>query len=305
MRWIAKAALQRGIGVLPRADSINYWFQARVTRGLPRDDSSFRLHVDTTLDHLQLFKRHTGRDPVTSHFYEFGTGWDLITPLLFAMLGVQRQTLVDIRPNLRFELVADSAGRLERLRPEIESTTGAKLRALPSVDDRRQLQALGIEYLAPCDARRTGLPSDSVDFISSTFTLEHIPAEDIAAILTESGRLLRPGGVMSSAIDLQDHYSYFDSSITPYNFLKFNDRTWRLVNSPMHYQNRLRLSEYERLFRDAGLVPKERTPIGPTPAELATVDSLELAPRFQFWPDREDLAVRGVTLVTAAATPDQ
>jgi ubiquinone/menaquinone biosynthesis C-methylase UbiE len=65
---------------------------------------------------------------------------------------------------------------------------------------------VGIRHLAPCDARSTGIPAESVGVVSNTFTLEHIPERDIAAILAESGRLLR-AGIVTCAIDMKDHYS--------------------------------------------------------------------------------------------------
>ena len=73
------------------------------------------------------------------------------------------------------------------------------------------------------DARASGLHAGCVDIITSTNTLEHIPPGEIAAILRECARLLREGGLMSSSIDLQDHYHWFDKNISVYNFLRFSD----------------------------------------------------------------------------------
>ena len=179
--------------------------------------------------------------------YEFGAGWDLVGPLTLALSGVGRQIVVDIRENLRLELVNDTLRRLPALLDETH-------RSFEPIASRGELERrLGIRYLAPCDARDTGLPASSVDMISSTFTLEHISAPDIAAILRESARLLRPGGLVSCAIDMKDHYSYFDDGLGPYHFLGVPERTWRFVNPDLHYQNRLRLPDYRRLFADAGL----------------------------------------------------
>ena len=62
-----------------------------------------------------------------------------------------------------------------------------------------------------CVEMMRSLPAASVDFVSSTNTLEHIPATDIGPILAECRRLLRPDGVVSCRIDMRDHYSYFDA----------------------------------------------------------------------------------------------
>jgi SAM-dependent methyltransferase len=138
---------------------------------------------------------------------------------------------------------------------ELETKTGRTPRA-PDPTPLRTLHDLehhfGIRYLAPRDARATGLPSSSVDFASSAATLEHIPAIDLVPLLAECRRLLRPDGAMSSRIDLRDHYAHFDPTISPYNFLRFGMRTWRILNPPLHHQNRLRRPDYLEAFATAG-----------------------------------------------------
>ena len=42
MRWVAKAAVQRGLGVLPQGERLNYVFQRHVLRSLPASESVFR-----------------------------------------------------------------------------------------------------------------------------------------------------------------------------------------------------------------------------------------------------------------------
>lgn len=82
--------------------------------------------------------------------------------------------------------------------------------------------------------------------------MEHIPEKDLENILIESKRLLKKEGLVSFRIDYQDHYSYFDKSISAYNFLKYSERTWRLFNPSSHYQNRLRHRDYCDLLTKTG-----------------------------------------------------
>lgn len=295
MRWIAKALLQRGIGVMPRGDAVNYWFQTNVSRNLPRSDDVFGLHVDEALRHAAALREFGSRPIEAAHLYEFGAGWDLIGPLTYWVLGAERQTLVDIRSNLRFPLINQTLNRLfERSKPGgvlsggrlAEGQAPRPVQTLADLEER-----FGIRYLAPRDARSSGLPSDSVDFVSSTFTMEHIPRADNQAILCESRRLLKPDGVVSCAIDMKDHYSYFDPKLGPYNFLKFSDRRWKLVNPPLHYQNRMRNSEYRRIFEEAGLEAISERLEGPDQADLAMLGELSIAPRFRRF-SKGDLGVR-------------
>jgi SAM-dependent methyltransferase len=237
--------------------------------------------------------------PAEATFYEFGAGWDLAIPLAYGLLGVGRQVLVDIRPSARVELVNDSLASFERLGRELEGIAGSELR--PPGGPISRLEELeerfGIRYLAPCDARGTGLPAESIDFVSSTDTCEHIPGTELAEIFRECHRLLRPGGAFSCRIDLQDHYAYFDRSLSKYNFLRYSDRAWSLVNSPLHHQNRLRSPEYLQLVRDAGFELVAERPSGPSEAGLKELESLPLAPRFRRFPPEE----LGVTVLSFVA----
>ena len=283
MRWVAKAAVQRGLGLVPQAERLNYLFQRHVTRGLPAGESVFERKFARAEQHLAAYEEHGPGTPIgEAVFYEFGVGWDLAIPLSYAKLGIGRQVLVDIRPSARVELVNDSLARLE-LEP---------VQSLAELEER-----FGIEYLAPCDARGTGLPGESVDFVSSTDVCEHVPENDLAAIFRECFRLLRPGGAFSCRIDLQDHYSYFDRSISRYNFLRFSDRAWRLVNSPIHFQNRLRAPDYLWLVRDAGFELVVERPSGPDEDGLQQLEALRLAEPFRNGYTPQELGVTVLSFI--------
>jgi hypothetical protein len=113
------------------------------------------------------------------------------------------------------------------------------------------LAAHGIKYLAPADARATGLANDSISYLVSTSTLEHIPPDDILAIFSECRRILATGSIMSLAIDYRDHWWYADPSIDVFNFRRYSERTWRFLNPPTHWQNRLRHPDYLALLEQS------------------------------------------------------
>jgi SAM-dependent methyltransferase len=305
MRWVAKAALQRGLSSLPGGDRLNYALQRTVTRQFPRSDESFLLHAGETRNHFEAYlTHHPAPAPATARFYEFGAGWELITPFLFYMLGVNDQTLVDIQSGLRLRETNHTIAQCVELKAELERRWGRELRAIDGgeVESIAALEdRFGIRYLAPHDARDTEFAPGSFDFASNTFTMEHIPADDLAAILRETRRILREDGVLSSAVDMQDHYSYFDSSISAFNFLKFRPRAWALVNSSLHFQNRLRARDYRELHEAAGFRIVAAEQDGPREADVATVRGLDLAPEFRGAYTDEDLAVRAITLISVPA----
>lgn len=301
-RWLAKAALQKGMSALPASERVNYLFQRHVSRSLPASEAALRRKFDRAAAHLRAYEEHGPGKPLSEAvLYEFGAGWDLAVPLSYWALGVERQLLVDIHANLRLELVNSALERLRTLAPELGAAAGRELRVPDRMSSTAELEPrFGIAYVAPRDARATGFDAKSVDLVTSTNTLEHIPARDIPPILRECRRLLRPDGVFSSRIDLADHYSYFDRGLSPWNFLRYDDARWRWLNSDLLYQNRLRRPDYLGAFAEAGLGIVDEVASRPDDAGLAELARLELADRFRGYA-LDDLAVTALVLVARPA----
>ena len=93
-----------------------------------------------------------------------------------------------------------------------------------------------------------------------------------------------------------DHYSYFDESLPRHHFLKHSDAVWRLANPPLHYQNRLRASDYLALFEESGLEIVERELQPAKPEEREQVKAMKVAERFRGY-GFDDLTMRGATVV--------
>ncbi|MGH7842296.1 MAG: methyltransferase domain-containing protein [Candidatus Binataceae bacterium] len=236
MDWRLKVALHWLISSMPFNHKVQFAFQW-LNGSLPVSDQTLEEIIADARRHAQTLG--TSRDGV---LFEFGAGWDLAQPLVMWALGYQRQVLVDIRRLARASLVTDIALRLQQ-------------RGLASIAPSHRLENLrahGIRYIAPADARATDLPDASISYIVSTNTLEHIPAGDIAAIFSECRRILAAGGVMSLIIDYQDHWSYADPSLQRFNFRRYSERTWRFLNPPTHWQNRLQHSDYVALLEQGG-----------------------------------------------------
>ncbi len=302
MRWIAKAALQKALSGIPGGERINYLFQRHLTHGLPRGRAEIAEKFRCAAQYLGLARRFGDWGGGSPRAYEFGCGWELAVAQALYLLGVERQVVVDLRPLLNWELVADAWGKLAAMAGDLAADGVALPRALtgPPPASRGELRArLGIEYLAPLDARATGLPAGSFELIHSTEVLEHVPAEALEPILRECRRLLAPGGVLAMLVDLQDHYSYFDKNIGPYHFLGLNPGAWRLLNSGLHYQNRLRLPDYLAAARAAGLRVVHQKVTGPDPADRRQLVGMRLAAEFRrYTPD--DLGARWLVLVCRA-----
>ncbi len=295
MRWLLKAISQKTLSAMPNSEKFNYFFQHNVVKSLPGSDEVFLRKFSTVLKHWALFLKHTSLDePAKGVFYEFGAGQDFETPLSYCAFGIKKQIIIDICPKMRIDLVNGTIGRFLKNKEKLQQIAGRTL----YIDNFRMLQKkedlltyFGINYIAPCDARNTQFSANSFDFISSTAVFEHVPSLDIPQILKESRRILRPGGIMSCIIDMRDHYSYFDKSISVYNFLKFPDRIWNFVNSSLHYQNRLRYPDYIGPIEAASFTILEQEIVRPSSDETERLKSIKLAMKFKKY-SFEDLGIK-------------
>jgi len=296
LNWRLKALAQTLFSVVPRGQSLNYLMQRHVTRSVPSRPEVISADITGFGEYLTDFARLTSTDLQTAVFYEFGAGIDLVGPLVMYCLGVNRQIVVDIRRLARPWLIKTAMQTICDLRPK----DARRLPSPPSVDSADFFASLreryGIDYLAPADARATSLADNCIDCVTSTRTLEHIPPADIKKILVECRRLTRATGLIISRIDYQDHYSYVDPSLTVYNFLHFSDPQWRIWNPALQYQNRLRHSDYQRLFEASGwqVIEERRRPV--TREDLAALESVAVHKRFSHY-DPEDLATRGAVFI--------
>ncbi len=304
MHWQIKAALMDLFSVCPGGDRLRYWVQRNITKSLPRNERDFREKLGHAKSHLEALSGYANKAVSESQFYEFGTGWDLAIPFCLYALGVKSQILADISELARVELIDNTVEKLNRLNGEV-SATHRDARPIPEKERGAWIPFLerqyGIRYVAPCDARSTGLQAESVDCITSTDTLEHIPEVDIRLILRECRRILRKDGVLSFVIDYQDHYWYCDRRITPYNFLRYSADSWRWLNPPFHFQNRLRHKDYIRLAEEQGFVVVEDKHNPVLAEDLADLEKVDVAPPFKERYLPEELAIRRAHLVLRRA----
>ena len=305
VNWKAKAFFGWVLSALPGGSTLYYLAQRHLLRSLPMPEQDFRIRVEAACWHLGNYQQH-GRQPLgDATFLEFGTGWDLVIPMVLASAGVGHQVLLDRERLARVELVDSSLARLHAIVPaDIRCTVGTlpDLARLPDSGPRPGtlapfLAGLGIEYRAPADARATGLPDTVCDAVTNTATLEHIPEAAIAQIMPEMFRVLRPGGLLSCEIDLSDHFSHSDPSISPWHFLRYSERTWRWLNSDLLYQNRLRASAHIALIQAAGfeIIQLERG--FPSGVDVEQMAMPPVHPTDVRYTDRRDLLASSIRLV--------
>jgi SAM-dependent methyltransferase len=261
-KWVLKAVVQKTISYLPGGQSINYLFQKYVTKGIYLTDEYFFDRLGHAKTHIESYTTLCTK-PLNDTL-EIGTGWYPVVPISLFLSGAGNINTIDITELLtkksfsiaikRF-LEDESRGALApylKIVPEC-------LAALKKVDAdyetmsfEQVLSALHITYLLK-DARNSGLADKSMDLVSSNNTFEHIYPEILEGILKEFKRLVKPGGVMSHAIDMSDHFAHFDKTINHFNFLKYSDAEWKMIDNSIQPQNRLRVSDFRAMYKKLGI----------------------------------------------------
>lgn len=297
--WLIKSAVQRTISLLPASQAWNSLFQTYVTRSLDLSPSRFEARLDYCRIHLENFFESQAGDPRDFTAVEVGTGWYPVVPVGFFLCGAGRIDTFDIDPLLRADrlkkmldrfLEYDQSGALRKFLPRLLPERMDRLRGIAG----QAANLSPVELLAKFNvhphvrgAQDTGLKDGTIDLFVSTGVLEYIPYEVLRSILGEFRRLGTARATQCHYLNLVDQYSYFDSSITAFNFLQFSSKRWKYLNSPLTWQNRMRISDFRKLFIEAGFqITKEANTSG-SPEDLRKI---RLAPEFQNH-KQEDLLV--------------
>ena len=106
--WLIKAAVQRGISVLPRSHKWNELFQRYVTRSTELTPNRFEERLDFCRSYFEHF---AGLRPERARNFtalEVGTGWYPVVPVGLYLCGAAEIWTYDVTPLL-------NAGRVRRM----------------------------------------------------------------------------------------------------------------------------------------------------------------------------------------------
>jgi len=267
MDWRLKALAFRVLD-LPGGAHAHYFLQRRVTKNWPRRESTLNALGAIAKRVLDDYGRHVGGIPAS--VLEIGAGRDLAVPLAMRRLGVRKVIASDVTRLAKLDLVQHAA---DRLADKIQ---------LCSWND---LEGFGISYRAP---HRVRVFDEKVDCSCSNEVLEHVPLYQLTDLLAALRAVTK--GITTHSIDYSDHYARSDRNVSRLNFLKYSDVEWRPYNSGSQYVNRLRHSDYLRLFRQAGFkILEESSSAGDPPPDV--LDGL--APQFRQYDPSDLFAVKG------------
>ncbi len=184
----------------------------------------------------------------------------MFAPIGFSLNGAKKYITVDINRYVHPELVKNTIEVYKRnvrcdngiqSNAKLERCLGRFVKLTDKVEDLLR-EEFAVEYVAPLDAGNTNFESNSFDYVISNVTLEHIPYKDIERIFGECNRILKPGGLISATVDYSDHFAHSDPNISVFNYIKYSDLEWEKYNSSIHFQNRLKRSDYIKLLTNSG-----------------------------------------------------
>ncbi len=269
MDWRLKALAFRVLE-LPGGEQAHYFLQRHVTRTWPRPAANLVSLQNIARRVVEDYARHVGGTP--SSVLEIGAGRDLAVPLALRRFGVAKVIASDVDRLARLDLIQHAARRILAGHFRLESWD--------------HLERFGISYRAPHDVTEADL---KVDCSCSNEVLEHIAPDQLVRLL--AGLRAVTTGITTHSIDYSDHYARSDGNLSRFNFLKYDDAQWRPFNSGWQYVNRLRHSDYVRLFREAGFAILEESSVpGEPSAEI--VDNV--ARRFLRYAPADLFALRGL-----------
>lgn len=179
---------------------------------------------------------------------EIGTGWVPTIPYIFHSVGAKKLVLTDVEPLMDEATRRQARDFVESQAEDIALATGIEQSEILA-NLRRPLD---FDYLCPFDFEQ--VKKQSADIICSRTVLEHISPKILADMIPQMTNALKPAGLMFHIVDNSDHFEHKDKSISRLNFLRYSKFVWLLTHiNKQEYQNRLRHSDYAKLFDVDGL----------------------------------------------------
>jgi SAM-dependent methyltransferase len=282
--WQAKYMAQRLLSLLP--SDVGHWCNQELSRrfGNLRSPTFNALHdVLVMVDDLATI----GFDIPSTRVVELGTGWDGSAAMCLLGLGSERVDSYDLHRHLDNTLIekaltALAAGNIPHRRRGEEH----KLRTIAAKVDRSRVDPTRFHYHAPVDASETTIADGAVDLYYSLAVLEHVRREALHRLLSESFRILKPGGICYHYIEPAMH-AWQNKADTAVDFLAFGDVHWKLLyENDIAHENRLRAPEYLAMLRQAGFDILQTWPVV-DPVALSAIPAIRIARKFRQFTDEE------------------
>jgi SAM-dependent methyltransferase len=181
---------------------------------------------------LRLVKQHKivrDRDRIL----ELGTGWLHWEALTLRLFFDIESVLFDVWDNRQLGGLKNYVGQLRSSLNNGCDLSKAQLSRANSLIDAildapsfaELYELLGFTYVVEETGDLSQFPDEYFDLVVSAGVLEHVTSEAVPPLITETYRLLKPGGWASHSIDTSDHLAHYDTGVSKKMYLTFSERT--------------------------------------------------------------------------------
>lgn len=193
---------------------------------------------------------------------ELGTGWMHWYGIYARLHADMCVDLFDVWDNRQFSAMKSAFAKVARQWRSEKNRRPEVMERLERLLQEESFDALyrnfGLSYSLSDVGSLAAYRAQQYDSVFSFHVLEHVPAGSIAETISDSHRLLKPGGIMIHQIGIDDHLSHYDKAESPKNYLRYSSKTWkRWFENDVQYHNRLQGADYDRMFREAGFKVRE------------------------------------------------
>lgn len=258
MKWWIKIGGFKALSLLPGGPRLYRWAQEHITNSLVPTPERVRQKIAVGTQYFHFLRSQGLESRLRAGIHlDLGAGWHPTIPLLFYCLGCPTQILADVVPVMTRETARQTAATFLKVLPPAESGLPLVPERLDRVKSYAWLswppKELAWDYRAPYMAWLQSL-SSSLDLVTSTQALLHVPRPVLRGIFSGVARALKPGGVFMGTIHLRDLFADADPTITPYNHLRFSPWFWEhCVGSSLMSYNRLKAPDYQDDLQECGL----------------------------------------------------
>ena len=214
---------------------------------------------------------------------ELGTGWLHWEALTLRLFYDIEAVLFDVWDNRQLGGLQNYVRQLRSMLSDGFGVSATKLKRAQSIIDEILMvqsfnelyELLGFKYVVENSGSLSQFQDASFQLVVSGGVLEHVNRETLPVLISETQRILIPGGWAVHSIDTADHLEHYDGTVSPKLYLSFSEATWKyLCENKVQYINRMQRGEWLDLFKANGfeLIEEE--------ARRVDIGKLNLADRF-------------------------
>lgn len=278
MKWILKAVIQKSISFLPASFEINYFFQKHISKRVLISDLFFETMLNHAKEIIEFSENH-GFSFKGKSILELGTGWHPIVPIALILNGADSVVSIDLRSLIRKENLQELIQKFLNYHDsnrlvQFVKVSDQRIKLLGSLTDSKLsisdiLNALNIQTQVG-DFNEMQF-NKTFDFTYSVNVLEHVQASITKDLANSFYQVSKKEAFAYHAIGVYDHFVHFDTKLSKFNYLKYSARAWQIIDNSIQPQNRLRISYFEKLFKEKNFAILEKKYEKSLPEELAKI----------------------------------